>query len=314
MCVVDPGYVYLDADYGQSDLWFVAYESGDENLIKVLNSGIDVHSYHVEQLLGVPYDKVVTWRKMTAASGDPEWAAKVDFVENPITGVRQIIKKVVHGTNYVMGPMTMFANIGRPALVAAAVASGYKDAIGWSNDQCVKFCGLLQQRYFKLYPRVSSWRIELIGRCHANSMLATVFGDRTHLFFDAPGLTGGAATAAHRALVSFYGQGGTSGNINRALENIYWQSDLLDQGVILYNQVHDNILSGIPLTKLHLADNLLDIMQSQVELNGHKFSVPIEAEFSFIWADKKNIAWKPGMDLIKLQSDLLELRKQQLGE
>lgn len=313
MCVVDDGYVFLDADYGQSDLWFVAYESGDENLIKVLNSGIDVHSYHVDKLLGVPYDQVVSWRKLKETSGDPDWAKKVDFIENPITGVRQIIKKVVHGTNYVMGPMTMFANIGRPALVAAALASGYKDALGWTNDQCVQFCRALQERYFKLYPGVARWRVSVIGKCHANGLLATVYGGRTHLFFNAPGTSGGAATAAHRALVSFYGQGGTSGNINRALEKIYWQSDLMDQGVILYNQVHDNILSGIPLTKLHLADNVLDIMQSQVELNGQKFKVPIEAEFSFVWADKANVPWQPGMDYEKLKSDLIELRHKQLG-
>lgn len=313
MCVADPDYVFLDADYGQSDLWFVAYEAGDENLIKVLNSGIDVHAYHVEQLLGVAYDQVVKWRKLGPHSGDPEWKKKRDFIEDPITGVRQIIKKVVHGTNYVMGPGTMFANIGRPALVAAAVAAGYADAYRWNNQQCVTFCGKLQERYFKLYPGVAKWRVRVIGVCASNGNKATAFGGRTHMFFNAPGMSGAAAMEAHRALVSFYGQGGTSGNINRALIELFWSSDVFLQGVRLYNQVHDNLVFGIPLTKLHLSDNVLAIMASQVSIGPRNFTVPIEAEFSFVWADKDNVSWKPGMDYEKLRIDLLELRKQQLG-
>jgi len=48
-------------------------------------------------------------------------------------------------------------------------------------------------------------------------------------------------------------------------------------------------------------------------LNGQKFKVPIEAEFSFVWADKANVPWQPGMDYEKLKSDLVELRHKQLG-
>lgn len=295
----DEGYVFWDADYGQSDLWFVAYETGDEVLIERLNSGLDIHACHVEDLLGVPYDKVVTWRKM--AKDTKEY----DFIENKITGVRQIIKKVVHGTNYVMGPATMFSNIGRPSLVAAAVASGHHNAPGWGNEQLVEYCAHLQKRYFDRYKQLYRARQTAVRQAQINGLKATCFGGRTHQFFDDPGKN----HKTFRELMSFYGQGGTAMNINRAMLEYYWETRLADQGVNLHLQVHDNLLFGIPLSKLPLADKLADIMNSQLEWNGRKFRVPIEAEWSFSWSSKHTAKWTYGEDRGTLEAKIAKLKE-----
>ena len=297
MCIADEGYVFLDADYGQSDLWFVAYEAEDEVLIERLNSGIDIHAAHVEDLLGVPYEQVVTWRK----SDDPE---KKAFIEHPVTGVRQIIKKVVHGTNYVMMPNTMYATIGRPALVAAALSAGHKGAAAWGNRELVEYCGQLQARYFGRYKGVFRARAKSIAKCRADGLRATAYGPRTHQFFSDPYTD----HKTGRNLISFFGQAGTAGNINEAVMRLYWQTDLLDQGVRLHLQVHDNLVHGVPLDKLHLADKLYDNMHERCVIKGREFRVPVEADWTFVWSGK-SIPYKRGQPEAELRAALATLKE-----
>ena len=299
----DEGYVFWDADYGQSDLWFVAYETQDQVLIDRLNSGLDIHACHVEDLLGVPYEKTVTWRKMGKDTKE------YDFIENKITGVRQIIKKVVHGTNYVMGPATMYSNIGRPSLVAAAIAAGHHNAPGWGNEELVAYCAELQKRYFQRYATLYRARQKAVLECQKNGLKATCFGDRTHQFFSDPGKD----HKTFRELMSFYGQGGTAMNINRAMLELYWESRVFDMGALLYLQVHDNLLFGIPLSRLSLADNCAAIMGAQLSHKGRQFKVPIEAEWSFSWSSKHTAKWTPGEDVASLKAKIAKLKEQTYG-
>lgn len=293
MVVADEGYVLFEADYSQSDLYFVAMRANCLQMLVNLRSGRDVHAIHTEALLGIPYDIVVAGNK----ADDP-------FVVHPVTGVRQIIKKVVHGTNYKMGPGTMFANIGRPALVAAALAAGFKSAPAWNNDLLVKFCDKLQGRYFLLYPELQrSLNLE-ISRCATSGLRVTCHGGRTHQFFNNPQVD----HKAKRALASFFGQGGTAMNINQAMNRIFYSSDILDQGARFLLQVHDSLIFAIPLTKLHLTDKIIDNMEVAIPYPSGDIVVPTDSALSFIWGSKKKVPWKRGLDMNELALALEKIR------
>lgn len=51
-------YLILSADYSQVELRILAHVSGDENLIKAFNSGIDVHTITASKVFEVPIDEV----------------------------------------------------------------------------------------------------------------------------------------------------------------------------------------------------------------------------------------------------------------
>src|SRR3546814_5082221 len=80
-----------------SDDVFVGYESNDAHKIEVIESGMDGHAIHGELFFARPYDWIVAGKK----AGDPD-------VVHPTRGVRQLVKRVVHGSNFMMAAMTLY--------------------------------------------------------------------------------------------------------------------------------------------------------------------------------------------------------------
>lgn len=94
--VADPGCILMDVDYSQSDDVFMGYESNDPNKIEVIESGVDGHAVHGELFFKIPYDEIVAGKR----AGDPR-------IIHPIYGVRQLSKRIVHGTNFQMAAVTL---------------------------------------------------------------------------------------------------------------------------------------------------------------------------------------------------------------
>lgn len=266
--VSDPGFVLLEADFSNSDTFFVAFESGDPKMIKMLTEGFDGHSLHAEMLFGIPYEEV----KAGKSSG------KMKFI-------RDLTKKTTHGAAYLLGETTMFNQIGRPTLVEAAEIMGIKNAAQMTNVQLIKFCRFLMDKYQAGYPQVGVWKQALQKKVAMNDFKTTAYGGLTTKFMANPATD----HATYRALIAFHGQGGTAGNINRSMLDFYYGNDyyLPKQGVQLRMQVHDSLLFAIPEDKLHLADYCIKHMQSEIHLQGRTFHVPVEAAFLYRWGGKE---------------------------
>lgn len=273
-CIADEGYFILSIDYSQSDGYFVAYESQDLNYITVMsknmNEGYDTHAYHVQLLLKTPYDEVIEGKKN-----------KVPKIVHPIKGQRNIIKRVVHGCNYVMGPDTMLTTVGNESIVAAAVSVGYKKAHAWTDEELKYFVKQIQGGYFSHYKGVVQWQKNEAKATVERGNVIQAYGGRTHMVFGNP--TKDKSGRLVRKIAAFKGQGGTAGNINRSLLKIFYNTDLRPQGVQLLNQIHDEINFQIPYSKLHLVNNILSIMEERVTINGREFFVPCEAELGLTW-------------------------------
>lgn len=207
----DAGKVLIDIDYSQADLYHFAIACGDEAMIKTIFDDRDTHAVHVEMILQVPYDEVMAGKR----SNDP-------FVVDPIKGVRQIIKKLSHGGNYGMSPPTAYVNAGRESLEAAAGYLGKANA-KWTRSNYYDFCEELLVPYFDAYARQKIWRRELVKECVANEGYMTCFGGLT-VYFDDWKRPKDHSTLM-RALLAFYGQGGTAGMINQAMLDMHYRSD-----------------------------------------------------------------------------------------
>lgn len=296
MFVAEDNHVILAADYSQSDSYFVAFESGDPVMIETTLDDRDTHAVHVEALLGYDYETVVRGKAMSE-----------DWVVDPITGVRQIIKKVVHGTNYGMMGATMLVNSGRRAIVAAAVSllqTEYRQAFclflglphdrehspeNWTRTQLEDTCSFLQKLYYNRYASYTRWRDAAVKHATMDGHMATSFGPYTVV-------TQASPSKQERFFASFFGQGGTAGNINNSLLRLFYLADdIWQEGFFLCVQVHDENIGQIPDTKLWLADRVVNIMSAECTIRDRRFVVPVEADIARTWT-KAGVPWTGAHD------------------
>lgn len=204
----NPQDLFLEVDFSASDDVFVTFESADPEKIKVFRSGADAHATNVALLFpNWSYEAVVAGKK----AGDPR-------VVDPVRGIRQGIKKVAHGCNYLMAETTLLQSVGVDSIKAAALEYGYADAMSWTFEKQRAFCGELEQIYRGHYRRLSqpgtkgSWYNDLTEEAVKTGGFTTPF-----LYFQRF-LTDPHSHDVLRALAATAGQAGTAGRINMAMD------------------------------------------------------------------------------------------------
>jgi len=292
MIIADPGYVLFEADYSQSDNYFVAFECEDEDMMRNVTDDRDTHAVHAEFFFKKPYADVVEGHR----TGE-------DWVDHPTKGVRMNTKRVVHGSNFRMAGFTLFVTMGHEAVVATAAQLGFHDAHTWSQKQLVNLCATLLVSYHKLYPKLSSWFETSVREAVKNGNRATCAFGRSRIFF------GNLANdeAIQRELSAYFGQGGTAGNINDTLIKCYFESNLEEQGLILLMQTHDSIMSLIPEDKLWLGKEFLTIMEKECIVKGRKFVIPVDASIGYSWGKKGMMAWREDITLAEIKAHEMDL-------
>jgi hypothetical protein len=316
--IPDEGNIFLDIDYSQSDDVFMAYESQDPDKIAVVESGKDGHAVNGELFFGKTYDWIVSGKK-----------AGLDEVVHPIFGIRQLAKKVVHGTNFQMAAMTLYVTMGREAVVAAAILLGYLDAETWDQDRLVQLCGMLMMKYRKKYRRLSAkeFYAEIAKQLRETSVITNAFGVARRFLSDA---TDGGT---QREATAFIGQSDTSSNMNRVMYEVDWGyiperfRDGLNpdrnetplrmthesHGFRFHLQVHDNFLSQLDLRHprwKEAAHNLLHVMNRPVIIHGREVRIRAEAEVGLKWG-KGMLEWdgRDVHDLDRIATSLMTANK-----
>jgi len=313
--VADEGCILMDVDYSQSDDVFMGYESNDPNKIKVIESGVDGHAVHGELFFKVPYDEIVAGKR----ANDPA-------IVDPTRGIRQLSKRIVHGTNFQMAAVTLFMTMGRDAVVAAMELMGHADASKWNQEQLVHGCQVLMNAYRKRYPRLTpkEYYKEIADALRTKGSLTNAFGI-TRKFLADPNDSG-----TQREATGFIGQSDTAGNMNRSMYEIdhgYIPKnfrdgpnpdakdeprvmDLDSHGFRFLLQTHDSFTAELRLDHPRFAEavnNLLYVMERPVIINGHTVRVKTEANFGLRWG-KKMVEWNPAKDsLSDIVSQALQL-------
>lgn len=302
----DEGCFYLEIDLSAADDVFVAFESRDPKKIALVRSGKDGHA--VNATIFFPnwdYDGIVKGKK----ADDPR-------VVHPVTGVRQITKKVVHGTHYLMAEQTLYNSAGREAIVAAAIEAGHLDAGRWPLQKLVAFCGVLSHRFRDHYerfqlegPHNDSWYNDL------RKEVVTTGGFYTPFRYFQGFTSDPYDDSTLRAVAATAGQAGTAGRINAIMDEVnhgiiyprfrdgpnphadakpLMVSESLN-GTSIRQQTHDSLGANInPRHKNWLQgfQNLLDSFSRPVVVHGEEFVVGMEWEASIYWAGSEGFVSK----------------------
>ena len=290
MLEADEGYVLFDIDYSQSDAYFTAFESGDEKFMATMLDEKDTHCLHCEFFFKIDYDKLYSAHKK-----------KEDWVSHNVTGVRSITKRVVYGANYLMAGATLLLTMTRAPLIAAAKYLGIPNSEKLNDKQLTKLGDAFLKKYFIMYPRLKEWLFdEAIPKAIARGNVATCAFKRTRIFFGNL-----QDNKTQREFAAFFGQGGTAGNINQSLDNIYYGikqkeianyteedeearhlKNLEHAGVQLLLQVHDSIVGQVPQDRLYLIPNIQAAMANTVRIGEHSFKVPTKADVGLGWGKR----------------------------
>jgi len=146
MFVADDGKILVSRDYKQAEAWLVAYLSGAEGLIELLNDpSRDMHTENAARIFGIKVEQV-----------NPEQ--------------RYLAKRVVHASNYGMGANRLVELVNEDT-EATGISLKHRDA------------QTLIDKYFLLYPEIRSvyWR-EVLNELRYSRTLNTPFG-RKRMFY-----------------------------------------------------------------------------------------------------------------------------------
>lgn len=199
-----------EGDYAQSEARCVGYLSACSALITLVESEYDYHSWNASAFFGVPYEEVTS-------------------------GLRNLAKRVNHGSNYNMGAKVLLETMGPKAVAQARLL--LKLPAAWSLTQV---CEHLLRTYIRTYPEVKlNWYDDLKRKISLTNKLTSQLG-WTRWFFADPSKSKPALNAA----VAHGPQNLSVGIINRVFYRV-WRSSVYGElrgKVRLKAQIHDSLL------------------------------------------------------------------------
>ena len=200
---------FAEGDYAQSEARCVGYMSGCTALIELVESDKDYHSWNAHKFFGVPYEQVDK-------------------------ALRNLSKRVNHGSNYNMGAGVLLDTMGPKAVAEAKIL--LKLPAKWTLTQV---CDHLLRTYANTYPEVKrDWYDDIKRTIKLTKKLVSPLG-WTRYFFSDP-------TKSKQALNSAVAHGPQNLSvtiINRAFYRVWRESlygSLLGK-VRLKAQIHDSL-------------------------------------------------------------------------
>lgn len=265
MLTADPGYVLCEIDNKQSEARCTAYLAQEEALIAALESTVyDFYKTLGTLFFNIPYEEVT------------------DFFRN------KVLKKIVHGTNYMMGAGTFIENIGNAILFEAAARLGItlmEIPVRGDDKQMTpkQFAKMLLDVYHKPFPRVREWYKEIYNEILLTGFLKSPNGF-TRKFF-------GNITKDHsilRGAVAHEPQNLSVELLNKGFWKIYTQLVLPSKGEFrLKAQVHDSVLSQFPEEKKeYWVKHKQELMDNPIVIHGRTLSIPTDAAVGKTWNKK----------------------------
>jgi DNA polymerase I-like protein with 3'-5' exonuclease and polymerase domains len=198
-----------EGDYSQSEARCVGYMSGCLSLINLVESDKDYHSWNAHKFFGVAYESV----------------------DKPL---RDLSKRVNHGSNYNMGAAVLLDTMGPRKVAEARILLGLPAK--WT---LVQVCQHLLTTYEQTYPEVKrDWYDDIRRTIKMTKKLTSALGWTRHFFADPS-----SSKPALNAAVAHGPQNLSAAIINQRFYSIWRDSvygDLRDR-VRLKANIHDSI-------------------------------------------------------------------------
>lgn len=239
--IADPGWNFWEADFSQAEDRGVANKSGDSALLKIFSSNVDSHSYKAAMFFGMAYEDIYD------ANFVNEDGSKGKVIKKDI---RQLGKRINHGSNYNMGAKVLVDTMGAKALRKAQVL--LKLPRHWSLEGIAQH---LLNAYERAFPMVKKdYYRSIIAEVKTTSMLTGDTGWIRYCFGD--------PTANKPTLNSYVAHVTQSLNamlLNKAFLNVFnalWNNPNFK----LFAQIHDSILFATRDGHDHLAERVRELM------------------------------------------------------
>lgn len=264
MLVADEGFEIFEADNKQSEGRTTAYCSQEEALILALEDAQkDFYKTLGTLFFEMPYEEVT------------------DFFRN------KVLKKIVHGTNYMMGAGTFIENIGARILYETAVKLGIDivDVIQANrpNQRTLKgFAKDLLDAYHKPFPRVREWYKEIRSEIKTTGRLLSPTGHVRVFFGDID-----RNHAMLRSAVAHQPQNLSVEILNKGFVRAYNDIVIPSGGDFrIKAQIHDSIFGQWRIERRdEFAARLAECMYNPTIVHGRTLVIPIDIKYGQNWAE-----------------------------
>jgi DNA polymerase-1 len=233
MFIPDEGKVFIEADLSQAEARVVAYLSGEEKLIELFEGGGDVH----KQVAAWIYSKDV---------------CQVEGQE------RELAKRLVHASNYGIGPRTF------------AHHAGIKEGEA----------RVLLQRYFDTFPKIKEWHLRTQASLSKSKTLVTPMGRKRHFY-------GRWGDQLFREVYAYVPQSTVADVLNLAMIRFNCMS--VDEQIML--QIHDAFVIQTPKDKVESSiGKLRGAFCITVTINSYEFVIPVGIKVGNNWDNMKKVS------------------------
>ncbi|PCJ26724.1 MAG: hypothetical protein COA94_04825 [Rickettsiales bacterium] len=272
--VPDPGNLMWEIDKKGAEWVAVAYLSGDANMIKVVEEGLDPHAYTAHLMTGVPIELIQEEDAIIGHTNDPNLVSQgraklikgslanqhayeqAVFLPRTMT-IRQCGKKSNHGLNYDEG-YKMFALINEML-----------------EGDAKRICHMYKHI---VYPGVNLWHKSIQDKLQQDRTLTNCFG-RSMRFL------GRWEEKLFKEAYAFLPQSTVVDIVNTGMEKFYYDRRPDMCAPELLAQVHDSLLGQSPLDgdyakMARVFKTIGDYMEPTIEYGGREFTIQNELKVS----------------------------------
>jgi len=255
MLISDIGFELGEADNNKSEARCVGYLSNCIALIKALE------------------DRTKDFYKVL---GTIFFGLLYEAVSNELRN--KVLKRIVHGRNYLMGADTFVETVGSKQLYEGARLLNYK------LTTLKAFAEYLLNLYNKPFPEVTTWYNEIKLEIVRNHTLTSPLGYTRYFFGDII-----KDHKVFRNAVAHAPQNLSVMILNKGVWNVYNRLVLTQNGLFrLKAQIHDSIFWQSPPEKRAEYDAIvLECMNNPVVIKGRTMSIPVDIKHGQNWLELK---------------------------
>ena len=262
MLVSDEGYTLCEPDNSQSEARCTAYLSQDVALITALETpGKDFYRTLGTLFFNIPYEDVT-----------PEFR-------------NMVLKRIVHGTNYMMGDRTFIENAGLEALLFAAQTLSIRivqKPSGEAGMTILQFAESLLDKYHQPFKRIRLWYKEVKNEIETTHMLCSPLGHTRYFFGD--------ITKKYQIFASAVAHGPQNLSVD-ILNKGWWRQWLLQKeepiAFRMKAQIHDSAPFQYLDGREDIRDRAIECFRNPVVVHGRTLIIPVDYKYGKDWGHMK---------------------------
>jgi DNA polymerase I-like protein with 3'-5' exonuclease and polymerase domains len=255
MLIADEGFILCEPDNSQSEARCTAYLAQDLNLITALETpGRDFYKSLGTLFFGMDYEKVTTeFRNL-------------------------VLKKIVHGTNYMMGPDTFIVNAGIENLLFAANVLDVSIGPDAGQISMKAFATLLLEKYHEPFKRIRQWYAEVKNEIRTTSMLRSPLGHVRYFFGD--------IDKKHQIFASAVAHGPQNLSVS-ILNRGWWKQWQLQkrepEDFRMKAQIHDSAPFQYRKGREDIRAEAIECFNNPTEIHGRILKIPVDYKYGTDW-------------------------------